>query len=409
MEDTPVNRKRRRVGIMKKKDKTRIGLIGAGNICRIGHGPAIRADGRAYIAAISDPDPHNRKLFAKRYRVPAVYEDHRAMLEREELDAVVISSPPWLHAAHVQDCAARGIPILCEKPMATTLEDCRAIIEAGRKNNVYILMGHCKRFEPGHQRIRELLMKGAIGRIFQINIFWYFFIPDFTAGLLGKIVRRLEKHGFDLIRDFGFWRYSDLRAGGGDFFDHAPHYIDIIRFYGMEIEQVSCETKRCYPDTRPYEDLAVASFKLSNGAVFLYDKNVIRTGRPYGVERGYIYGEKGKIAFRAAHAYRRRRVRVGIYRLFNILHNFYYPAIFPYGRKKTMFYRQMKYFIDQVRRENTMKDGIDGPWGATPEDSYLTIAWTLASYKSARDGIKITRENLFREIESFPTNRAHDW
>ncbi|MBP7737434.1 MAG: Gfo/Idh/MocA family oxidoreductase [Spirochaetes bacterium] len=394
---------------MKKSDKTRIGLIGAGNICRVGHGPAIKADGRAYIAAISDPDHRNRSLFAKKYHVQGVYEDHRTMLENEELDAVVISSPPSLHAVHVEDSARKGLPILCEKPMATNLKDCRTILEAGKKQNVYILMGHCKRFEPGHQRIRELLMNNSLGRIFQISIFWYFFIPDFTAGPLGKIVQKLKKYGFDLVRDFGFWRYSDVRAGGGDFFDHAPHYLDIIRFYGMEIEQVSCETKRCYPESRPYEDLAVATFKLSNGAVLLYDKNVIRTGSPYGFERGYIYGEKGKIAFRAAHAYKKRRLKVGVYRLLNILHNHYYPVIFPYSRKKTMFYRQMKYFIDNVRHENTMKDGISGPWGATPEDSFLTIAWTLASYKSAREGIKITRDNLFREIESFQTDRPHDW
>ncbi len=394
---------------MEQSHKTKIGLIGAGNICRVGHGPAITADGRAYIAAISDPDPHNRDVFAKKYRVSGVYEDHRAMLEREDLDAVVISSPPWLHARHVQDAAEKGLPILCEKPMATTLEDCRTIIEAGKKHNVYILMGHCKRFEPGHERIRELLTKNALGRIFQVNVFWYFFIPDFTAGRLGALVSKLKEYGFDIVQKFGFWRYSDLRAGGGDFFDHAPHYIDIIRFYGMEIEQVSCETKRCYPNARPYEDLAVATFKLSNGAVFLYDKNVIRTGSPYGFERGYIYGEKGKIAFRARHAYKKRRMKVGIYRLSNILHNFYYPALPPYGRGNTMFYRQMKYFIDQVRNENTMKNGISGTWGATPEDSYLTIAWTLASYKSARDGIKITRENLFDEIETFKTGLPHDW
>lgn len=394
---------------MEQSHKTRIGLIGAGNICRVGHGPAIMADGRASIAAISDPDPHNREIFAKKYGVSGVYEDHRAMLEREKLDAVVISSPPWLHARHVEDSAGKGLPILCEKPMATTMEDCRAIIEAGQKHNVYILMGHCKRFEPGHQRIRELLMKNALGRIFQISIFWYFFVPDLTSGWLGAVVRKLKKFGFDIERDFGFWRYSDLRAGGGDFFDHAPHYIDIIRFYGMEIEQVSCETKRCYPNTRPYEDLAVATFKLSNGAVFLYDKNIIRTGRPYGFERGYIYGEKGKIAFRAAHAYQKRRVKVGIYRLSNILHNLYYPALPPYGRGNTMFYRQMKFFIDKVRHENTLKNSISGAWGATPEDSYLTIAWTLASYKSARDGIKITRDNLFSEIENFQTGRPHDW
>ena len=394
---------------MKKSDKTRIGLIGAGQVCRVGHGPAIRADGRAYVAAISDPDAHNRELFAKKYGVSGVYEDHRTMLEHEKLDAVIISSPPWLHTGHVEDCAAKGLPILCEKPMATSLEDCRAIIDSGKKHNVYIQMGHCKRFEPGHQRIRELLMKNTLGRIFQINIFWYFFIPDITAGRLGKVVKKLKEYGYDVERKFGFWRYGDLRAGGGDFFDHAPHYVDIIRFYGMEIEQVSCETKRCYPDKRPYEDLAVATFKLSNNAVFLYDKNVIRTGRPYGFERGYIYGEKGKIAFKAAHAYQKRRMKMGIYRLSNIFHNFYSPIMAPYGRKKTMFYRQMSYFIDKVRHENTMKDGISGSWGATPEDSYLTVAWTLASYKSARDGIKITRENLFKEIETFQTGHPHDW
>ena len=394
---------------MEKNKKTKIGLIGAGNICRVGHGPAIMADGRAYIAAISDPDPHNRDLFAKKYRVSGVYEDHRTMLEREKLDAVVISSPPWLHARHVEDSAEKGLPILCEKPMATTLEDCRTIIEAGKKHNVYILMGHCKRFEPGHQKIRELLMKNALGRIFQISVFWYFFIPNLTDGWLGTAARKLKKYGFDVEQEFGFWRYSDLRAGGGDFFDHAPHYIDIIRFYGMEIEQVSCETKRCYPNTRPYEDIAVATFKLSNGAVFLYDKNVVRTGWPYGIERGYIYGEKGKIAFKAGHAYQKRGMKVGIYRLSNILHNLYYPALLPYGRKNTMFYRQMKFFIDKVRDENTLKNDISGAWGATPEDSYLTFAWTIASYKSARDGIKITRDNLFSEIETFQTCQPHDW
>jgi predicted dehydrogenase len=367
------------------------------------------ADGRACIAAIADPDPHNRELFAKKYRVNGVYEDHRAMLENEKLDAVVISSPPWLHACHVRDSAAKGLPILCEKPMATTLEDCRAIIDAGKKHNVYILMGHCKRFEPGHQKIRELLRNNALGKIFQVSIFWYFFIPDLSEGWLRTATEKLKKYGFDVEQKFGFWRYSDLRAGGGDFFDHAPHYIDIIRFYGMEIEQVSCETKRCHPDTRPYEDLAVATFKLSNGAVFLYDKNVLRTGRPYGIERGYIYGEKGKIAFKACHAYEKRPMKVGIYRLPNILSNLYSPALPPYGRGNTMFYRQMKFFIDQVRGENRLKDGIGGDWGATPEDSYLTFAWTLASYKSARDGIKITRDNLFSQVEDFQTGIAHNW
>jgi predicted dehydrogenase len=67
---------------MEQGNKTKIGLIGAGNICRVGHGPAIKADGRAFIAAISDPDPHNRDIFAKQYGVSGVYEDHRTMPSR---------------------------------------------------------------------------------------------------------------------------------------------------------------------------------------------------------------------------------------------------------------------------------------------------------------------------------------
>ena len=102
-------------------------------------------------------------------------------------------------------------------------------------------------------------------------------------------------------------------------------------------------------------------------------------------------------------------MKVGIYRLSNILHNLYYPALRPYGRKNTMYYRQMKFFIDKVRNENTLKNSISETWGATPEDSYLTVAWTLASYKSARDGIKISRDNLFSEIETFQTGTPHDW
>jgi len=394
---------------MQHTRKTRIGLIGAGHVCRVGHGPGIEADGRAYIGAISDPDEHNREFFAKKFGVDKTYADHREMLDQEDLDAVVIASPPWLHAQHVQDCAARGLPMLCEKPMATTLDDCRAIIDAGKRHNVYIMMGHCKRFEPGHQKIKDMLARQALGRIFQISVFWYFYIPDISRGLLGKANHLLKRFGYDLERKFGVWRLYSLKTGGGDFFDHAPHYIDIIRFYGLEIEQVSCETKRCFPDKRPYEDLAVATFKLSNGAVFLFDKSTIRTGSPYGVERGYIYGEEGKIAFKAAHAYQRRRMKVGVYRLSNILHNQYLPALLPYGRKRTMFYRQMKYFIDKVRKENTFTDGVEGTWEATPEDSYLTVAWTLAAYRSAREGIKITRQDLFSAVESFRTGEPHDW
>ncbi len=252
-------------------------------------------------------------------------------------------------------------------------------------------------------------MDKTLGRIFQISVFWYFFVPDVTSGWLGNLFQRLKKYGYDIERQFGFWRYQDLRAGGGDFFDHAPHYVDVMRFYDYEIEQVSCETRRCYPESRPYEDLAVATFKLSDDVVFLYDKTLSAPAGPSGLSGDTSTAKSGKIAFKAGHAYTGRGMKIGTYRIFNILHNLYYPVRIPAGKKNNLFYRQMRYFIDRIRGEETITHPVEGPWEATPEDSYLTIAWTLASYKSARDGIKITRENLFKEAKSFETGVPHDW
>jgi hypothetical protein len=230
---------------MQTAGKSRIGLIGAGHVCRIGHGPGIRADGRAYIAAISDPDEHNRKLFAKKFGVEGIYSDHREMLEKEDLDAVIISSPPWAHAQHVKDCAGKGLPMLCEKPMATTLEDCRTIIDAGKSHGVYIMMGHCKRFEPGHQKIRDMLARNLLGRIFQISVFWYFFVPDISGGWLGRANQRLKRFGYT-------WSASSASGATGISGPVAVISSTMLplhrhrSFLGFEIEQVSCETSAAF-------------------------------------------------------------------------------------------------------------------------------------------------------------------
>ena len=110
-------------------NEIKIGIIGCGQVARVGHGPAIASDKRACISAIADPDAENRTKFQRMFRVPAAYPDHQAMLEKEELDAVVIASPPWLHREQLRDAIEAGIHILCEKPIATTLEDCREMVE----------------------------------------------------------------------------------------------------------------------------------------------------------------------------------------------------------------------------------------------------------------------------------------
>ena len=98
------------------------------------------------------------------------------------------------HAKHAIACLEAGKNVVSACPVATTLEDCRTIIDAGKSHDVYIMMGHCKRFEPGHQKIRDILARNLLGRIFQISVFWYFFVPDISGGWLGRAYRAPADH-----------------------------------------------------------------------------------------------------------------------------------------------------------------------------------------------------------------------
>jgi len=374
----------------------KIGIIGCGQVSRVGHGPAIASDQRARITAIADPDDENRSRFERIFRVPAAYSDHQAMLEEEDLDAVVIASPPWLHRDQLRDAIGAGMHILCEKPLATTLEDCRAMVEMAEGHPKVVQAGHSKRFETGFQRIKQTIDSGRMGDVYQMSIYWHYYIPDFESGWLKKALAFSKKHWIDFEKKYGTWRYFDPRAGGGDFFDHAPHYIDLMRFLFGDIESIYCQTRR-FIKSRLHEDLAAAIFTLSNDAVAVMEKSQLAMGRPEGFERGFIHAEKAKIAFEAFQEYKHKKMKVWLYTPINILPDRYRRLWLPGGRTNTLYYRQMRHFVDRIVGEKTVIDDYEGEWSASIEDASKAIAWTLAGYRSAREGREIGKSEIFAE------------
>ncbi|MDB4433342.1 Gfo/Idh/MocA family oxidoreductase [bacterium] len=370
------------------------GIIGCGQVSRVGHGPAIDSDERACITAIADPDDENRAKFKRMFRVPAAYPDHRTMLEKEELDAVVIASPPWLHRDQLRDAISAGTHILCEKPIATTLEDCRAMVEMAESHPRVVQAGHSKRFETGFQRIKELIDSGMMGDIYQMSIYWHYYIPDLESRWLKRILDFSKKHWIDFEKRYGAWRYFDPRAGGGDFFDHAPHYIDLMRFLLADIESIYCQTRR-FIENRLHEDLAVAIFTLANNAVAVMEKSTLVMGRPAGFETGSIYAERAKMAFEAFQEYKHKKMKVRLYTPVNILPDRYRNLRLPGGRKDTLYYRQMRHFIDRIVGEKTVIENYDGEWSASIEDASTAVAWTLAGYRSAKEGRAIGKGEIF--------------
>ena len=383
------------VNLPVRRSPARIGMIGCGMVARVGHGPAVSADRRAVIAAIADPDDQNRERFSSRFKVSARYRDHRKMLECEDLDAVVIASPPWLHAEQVEDCAAKGVAILCEKPLAGTLEDCDRIVAAGKKSGVLLQIGHSKRFEIGFQRIKEWIAQGKLGHVHQLSVYWHYYIPDFDQGLPRFAVAKAKAwFGKDLLKEWGAWRMLDPRSGGGDFFDHGPHYIDLARFLLGEVETISAETQNLVK-SRLFEDQAVATLKLDSECLVVLEKSNQVIGRPTGFEVGRLYAAKAKVAFACEQEYQLKPMRVWRYGLLNVPLNLWTPRVRPWPTKtNTLYFRQMRHFLDRLTGEQTLVKKFPGPWAATAEDARLAVLWTRAAYRSAQDGVKVKRSEI---------------
>jgi predicted dehydrogenase len=373
----------------------RIGIVGCGQVSRVGHGPAIAADERAVIAACCDPDDANRERFVKRFGVARAYRRLGEMLEADPLDAVIIATPPMLHAEMVETCAERVGAILCEKPLAVDVDECDRIIAERDRHGVLLQIGHSKRFETGFARIRQWVRSGLIGPVHQIDIDWHYYLPDLHAGFVGWALDRLEAWGMDLRKQYGTWRLEDPHSGGGDLYDHGPHYFDLLRFIFADIESIYCVTRKLV-DNRAHEDMSLSLLTLTDGTAVHLAKSCHRVGRPSGSETGHIYGRTGKIWFEAIQEYQRRPMRLRTYRRRNLFADAWTHVRLPRGDRHTLYFRQMRHFIDRVTGRVTSPPPTEPgrPWAATAEDARLALVWLRAAYHSAEHGVVVRRADL---------------
>ena len=143
-------------------DKLRVGLIGLGAVGRL-HLEAYRSARRVEVVAVAEPDEERRAVASG----PGVglYADAADMLARERLDIACVLAPVASHAALTELCARAGVHVLCEKPMAASLEEARAMIEACRVAGVRLAYGASYRFLPAIVRARALIAEGVLGDV----------------------------------------------------------------------------------------------------------------------------------------------------------------------------------------------------------------------------------------------------
>lgn len=142
----------------------RLGVVGGGLIAQLAHLPALRAlDDRFAVRALAEPDPAVRAALARRHGIPSTYADHRALLDRERLDALLVCSPNGTHARAVLDALDRGLHVLVEKPLCLSPAAARAIVARAAQAGLTVQVGYMKRFDPAFARLGEVLpVAGAL-------------------------------------------------------------------------------------------------------------------------------------------------------------------------------------------------------------------------------------------------------
>src|SRR5580698_8232692 len=228
------------------------------------------------LVTVAEPNAETRNAFARDFNTPS-YALLRELCDDRRIEAVYVATPHQFHASHAESLAAAGKHIILEKPMALTLADCDAIIDAVERANVKLIVGHTHSFDPQIHVMRLLISSGALGRLGMIHS------VNYTNFLYRP--RRPEE--------------LDTAQGGGILFNQVPHQVDIVRLLaGGLVRSVRAQTTALDP-TRPTEGSCAALLQFENGAAasLIYsgydyfdsdewNSNVSERGAPKKIDHG---------------------------------------------------------------------------------------------------------------------------
>lgn len=144
-------------------ERLKLGVVGIGMMGAV-HIEANQRNALAEIVAIAEPDQERLDLAKARYNIPAAYRDYEEMFAKERLDGAIVCTPDDYHLGPVQAAAASGAHVLLEKPIATTVADGQAIIEACETAGVKLMMGFILRFTAPYIVLRQRLQAGELGK-----------------------------------------------------------------------------------------------------------------------------------------------------------------------------------------------------------------------------------------------------
>lgn len=166
----------------------------------------------------------------------------------KRIDVVSICTPNYLHAEHAIKALQAGCHVLCEKPMAISVDDCRSMIAEAKKRDRHLFVVKQNRFNPPIQKVKQMIDEGRLGTIFstQLNCFWN--------------------------RNFDYYRDSDWRGkksmDGGTLFTQFSHFIDLLHWMIGDVKETyAMNDNFAHQDIVEFEDTGVVILRFDNGVL----------------------------------------------------------------------------------------------------------------------------------------------
>jgi predicted dehydrogenase len=340
-------------------DKVRVGLIGSGFSSNI-HAEAFQEVPEATLVAACGRSPSAIEEFGRKWKIPFTTTDYRRLLERPDVDMVVLGIPNDLHLEVTTAAAQAGKHVVVEKPLAHTLEAGRAMVAACREHRVKLMYGETLCFSPKYARARQLVAEGAIGKMY--------------------MVKQGEKHS----GPHSAWFYDVQRSGGGAIMDMGCHGIEWARWmYGKP--KPKCVVAHCqhvYHTRTRGEDNSVILLEFEGGEIAVIEDSWAKHGgmddriELYGTE-GVIYCDLlhgSSMETYSAKGYGYAVEKAGetkgwTFTVFEESHIYGFP-------------HEMRHFTQCVLNDQTPRE--------TGEDGVATLEIIYAAYESAGTGKKVT-------------------
>lgn len=272
--------------------KLKAAVVGTGWIARDYHIPNYKKLEDVELVAVCDIDQERAETIARQFEVEHVYTDHRRLLEKHKLDVVDVCTPNYAHCEVSVDALESGANVICEKPMAMSVQECEKMIAAANKAGRLLTVGFHFRFMPAMEQLKRVIEDGLLGDIY------------YSRGLY------LRRSG---IPGWGVFHMKE-KSGGGPFIDLGVHVVDLLLWlmgnpkpvtvsgctfqkFGKRDDLIGTEWPTDWKrEEFDVEDLAAAFVRLDNGAVLTVETSWASYIEPKSSSTMMLLGNRGGVS-----------------------------------------------------------------------------------------------------------------